>query len=427
MESCSDVSRRQFLAGVATVPFMTGLERTRAGASSRPRVAVVGAGSFGGWTALHLARNGAEVVLIDAWGAGNPRASSGGETRVIRAVYGPDRIYVEMVKRAYSQWERLAASADEKLYVETGALWLHRGDDSYVRSSLAILDDAGFPVEKLTIAQSMRRYPQIDFRGVESVFFEQRAGALFARLACLTVLAAFEKAGGKFRIGQVESLPALDASPAALELADGSRVEADVFVFACGPWLGKIFPDVIGESIRPTRQEVFYFGTPPGSQNYRPERFPVWIDFGERIYYGIPDVNGQGIKIADDTRGDLFDPSEGDRSSSAAGLERARSLLAHRFPGLANAPLLKAEVCQYENSPDGHLIIDRHPRAENVWLVGGGSGHGFKLSPSIGEMVSDAILAGADVPRMFRIGRLGAEDGTSTQFDRKLPVPPDPQ
>ncbi|HEX9457659.1 MAG TPA: FAD-dependent oxidoreductase, partial [Thermoanaerobaculia bacterium] len=372
-----------------------------------------------GWTALHLAGLGAQVELIDSWGPGNPRSSSGGETRVIRAIYGPDRVYVEMVKRAYELWDRIGASSSEPLYVETGALWLHRKDDSYVRSSVPILQELGFPVDQLTIADAARRYPQIDFRGVHSAWLERRAGALSARRACGVVRDVFEKAGGSYRMGRVKPGPIVSGSMTSLQLDDGSRIEADGFVFACGPWLGKLFPDVIGDRVHPTRQEVYYFGTPAGSERYLPGHLPIWIDFGERIVYGLPDTHGRGLKIADDTRGEPIDPTSANRTPSAAGIARARHVLIERFPELAKAPLVAAEVCQYENSPDGHLIIDRHPEAGNVWLIGGGSGHGFKLSPAVGEMTAQMILSGKDVPKLFRLERLRNVAAHKTQFESK--------
>ena len=397
------LTRRTFLRGVAAIPIAARLDSFLP--ASKPRVIVVGAGAFGGWTALQLRRMGADVTLVDAWGPGNARSSSGGESRVIRAIYGADRIYVEMVKRAYELWEQL----DPSLYVETGALWMHRGDDAYVRSAVPILKELGFAVDQLALDDAARRYPQIDFRGVQSVWLERRAGTLSARNACVAVRDAFQKAGGTYRTAQVD--------PAAI--VNGSRLEADAYVFACGPWLGRMFPEIIGDAIQPTRQEVFYFGTPRGSERYLPGRFPVWIDFGERIVYGVPDIDGRGFKIADDTRGETFDPTDGDRTPSAEGIARARHVLSERFPELAKAPLLKAEVCQYENSPDGHLIIDRHPHAKHIWLAGGGSGHGFKLSPAVGALLADAIVSGKETPAMFRIGRLRELRKRATQFERK--------
>ena len=408
------------MAGAAAVPVAAALfDGQPVLAQSAPRIVVVGAGAFGGWTALHLLRLGAQVTLIDSWGPGNSRSSSGGETRVIRAIYGPDRVYTEMVKRDYELWARLDTSKDEPLYVETGALWMHRGDDAYVRAALPILEDLGFPVDKLAIPDAAKRYPQIDFHGVKSAYLERKAGALFARRACVAVRNAFEKGGGNYRIAYAEPGSITNGSLSSVRLEDGSHIDADVYVFACGPWLGRLFPDAIGDAVRPTRQEVHYFGTPRGSERYLPGQLPIWIDFGERIIYGLPDIHGRGFKVADDTRGELFDPTSGNRTPSAEGTARARQLLAERFPELAKAPLVAAEVCQYENSPDGNLIIDRHPQAKNVWFVGGGSGHGFKLSPAVGEMAAAQIVSGKDVPKMFRLERLRDIAKPKTQFEKK--------
>lgn len=370
--------------------------------STKPRVVVVGAGAFGGWTALQLQQLGARVTLVDAFGAGHTRSSSGGETRVIRAIYGPDRVYVEMVRRAYELWETLPGS----LYVETGALWMMHGDDGYVRSAVPLLRENGFAVDQISLDAAARRWPQINFGGVQSVWFEPRAGALSARRACGVVRDLFMQNGGTFRIEAVKPEALIESS------------DADVYVFACGPWLGKLFPDVIGDRVVATRQEVYYFGTPRGSDRFSAGKFPIWMDFGERIFYGIPDVNDRGFKIADDTRGEAIDPTTANRTPDPEGIARARQLIAERFPEMADAPLVASEVCQYENSPDGNLIIDRHPHAQNVWLLGGGSGHGFKLSPAVGEIAAQAIVNGKDVPSAFRFARLH-DARRETQFERK--------
>ncbi len=413
------LSRRKFLGQAAAIPVAAALlDGRELLARSKPHIAVVGAGAFGGWTALQLLNRGANVTLVDAWGPGNSLSSSGGKTRVIRAIYGPDRVYVQMVKRAFELWEKLSATTTDPLYVETGALWMHRGDDSYVRSALPILHDLGFVVDQFTVPEAARKYPQIDFKGVKSVYFERKAGALEARRACRVVRDAFEKAGGTYKTESVKPGPIVNGVMKDLRVEGGSHIEADTYVFACGPWLGKLFPDVIGERVRPTRQEVFYFATPKGSDRYMAGHLPIWIDFGERIVYGIPGIDGHYFKVADDTRGAEIDPTTQNRNASKEGLARARAFLAERFPELAKADVLSAEVCQYENSPDGNLIIDRHPGAKNVWIAGGGSGHGFKLSPAVGEMTAEAILSGKDVPAMFHLDRL-REATHKTQFDTK--------
>ncbi|HSP15618.1 MAG TPA: FAD-dependent oxidoreductase [Thermoanaerobaculia bacterium] len=412
------VTRRRFIASVAAVPFAARLD-AQSLLGSKPRVAVIGAGAFGGWTALELRKLGADVVLVDAWGPGNSLSSSGGKTRVIRAIYGPDRIYSEMVKRAFELWKTVDTSQDDPLYVEMGALWMHRGDDTYVRDSVPILHDLGFEVDQMTVAEAAKKYPQIDFNGVKSVWLEKKAGALSARHACVVVRDAFEKAGGRYRQSSVKPGTIASGKMSAVRLQDGSKVDADVYVFACGPWLGKLFPDVIGDRVHPTRQEVYYFATPKGSERYASSRLPIWIDFGKRIVYGIPDVNGKWLKVADDTRGEPIDPTTADRHPKKEKIESARQFLAERFPEIAKQPLLSAEVCQYENSPDGNLIVDRHPSASNVWLLGGGSGHGFKLSPVVGEMTAQAIVSGKEVPAVFQLERLRDIAKPKTQFDIK--------
>ena len=131
----------------------------------------------------------------------------------------------------------------------------------------------------------------------------------------------------------------------------------------------------------------------------------------------MPEGEGRGFKVADDTRGVAVDPTAMDRTPTREGVERARAFLGRRFPALAGAPLLEARVCQYENSPDGHFVIDRHPEADNAWIVGGGSGHGFKLSPALGEHVARAVLGEAEPEQVFRLARLGKIEDRRTQME----------
>jgi glycine/D-amino acid oxidase-like deaminating enzyme len=375
-------------------------------AAGAPHVAVVGAGAFGGWLALWLCRRGARVTLVDAWGPGNSRSSSGGETRVIRGMYGRDGLYTEWVARALVLWAEAETLWGRRLYHPTGALWMFSGDDGYARASLPRLAAAGLSAVELDLPSAAARFPQVSFDGVGSVFYEERAGYLAARRSCRVVAAAVAAAGGEVR--EVAAAPGAIASGqgrggggemSALPLSDGSRLGADSYVFACGPWLGGLFPEILGTRLRATRQEVFYFGTPPGSgATYGEAALPVWMDLGERVFYGIPGNHHRGFKIADDSRGEAFDPTSGERLPSAADLDRARRHLARRFPGMAGAPLLESRVCQYESTPDGQLLVDRHPEAGNVWLLGGGSGHGFKLGPALGEYAAELVWGGG-IPR----------------------------
>lgn len=373
------------------------------------KVAVVGAGAFGGWTALHLRRAGADVTLLDAWGPGNARASSGGETRVIRTIYGPARRYIEMAARALALWRQWDATVPgERFYRRTGVLWMTAADDSYVSQSLPALRDLGLDYEELDAAAARKRWPQISFEGMTRACLEHEGGYLLARRACDAVARELVRIGGSYRQAAVVSVKS-DGRRPDVSLSDGTRLRADRFVFACGPWLGRMFPDVMGSRIKVTRQEVYYFGTPAGDERFVESRMPVWIEAGDRFVYGTPGNAYRGFKVADDARGGEFDPTDGDRNPSAEGERAMRAFVRRRFPALADAPLLGAEVCQYENSPDGHFIIDRHPAMPDLWIVGGGSGHGFKMGPALGEIVARQVREDASPDPVFGLARFAHE------------------
>ena len=390
-------TRREVLTAGLAVPVTAMLSQVAKNARGA-RVAVIGAGAFGGWTALTLARQGAQVTLVDAWGPGNVRASSGGETRVIRATYGTRRVYTQLAARALELWRAHDRASERAFFKRTGALWLFGADNSFGTASADALAAQGLSFEWLTPAESAKRYPQFAYDGIASVLYEPEAGYLLARRACEHVAERLAAEGGTLRTAAVLTPVAIGGpSLRQLPLADGTRLEADLFLFACGPWLGTMFPDVIGSRVTATRQEVFYFGTPPGDTRHADDQLPVWVDFGERLIYGIPGNVHRGFKLADDTPGPAFDPTSGSRDLTREGIDAMRAFLKRRFPALAGAPLLGGEVCQYEASPDSHFIVDRHPAASNVWIAGGGSGHGFKMGPAMGEVLAVAML-GAPLP-----------------------------
>ena len=373
----------------------------------KTHVVVVGAGAFGGWTALYLLRRGAHVTLVDAWGPGNSRASSGGETRIIRGTYGPNQPYTKMAARALQLWQENQKRWNRVLFRRTGVLWMvAREDDSFEKGSLPMLKEAGIPFVELNYNDLSRTYPQVNFDGVRWAIFEPESGGLMAREACAAVRDAFVSEGGSYLQASVDppEIHAGELTDISLDNGRG-RTAGHRYVFACGPWLGNMFPDVIGDKIRPTRQEVFFFGTAAGDVRFNPEKMPIWVDHGERFFYGFPVVARRGFKIADDTRGPMFDPTNGQREASAEGLASARQHLGMRFPALKHAPLLESRVCQYENSPDQNFIMDRHPRAANVWLLGGGSGHGFKHGPAVGEMAADMVMTEKPPNPLFALAR----------------------
>src|ERR1044072_7104440 len=366
-------------------------------------VAVIGAGVFGAWTAYHLASSGKRVVLIDAYGAGNSRSSSGDESRIMRMGYGADEIYTRSAQHSLELWKDLFARIGLTLFHQTGVLWLAHEDDPYPVNSLETMTKLGVAVERLTIRETRERFPQINLEGISWAMLEPNSGVLSARRAVQAVVSEAIKSGVEYLQEEIQP-PGTGVAAAAeaqgvratlngIRTASGQNISAGAYVFACGAWLPKLFPILVGTRIRPTRQEVVYFGT-PGGDRFTPPSLPTWIDFKDEAY-GLPDVEGRGVKVAIDRHGALFDPDVGDRMVSNEGLAEARDYLARRLPELRYAPVIETRVCQYENTSNGDFLIDRHPEMANVWLVGGGSGHGFKHGPFVGEYVT-ARIDGSD-------------------------------
>lgn len=346
-------------------------------------VTVVGAGVFGAWTAWHLRRAGAAVRLVEAWGPGHSRASSGGESRIIRMGYGGDGIYTRMAMRSLEQWGAFGRG----LFQPTGVLWMAREDDPYSSATRRTLAAEGVPFETVASGELERRWPQMRLPDPRALgIYEPTSGVLMARRAVAAVVEDAVRMGVRYETRQ--------ASP-----ETGGPT-----VFACGPWLPKLFPELLGERIFPTRQEVFFFAPPAGDARFGPGTLPAWIDFTEpRGAYGVPDLESRGVKIAFDRHGPPFDPDSGDRRPMPELLREVREFLAARFPALRNAPLTETRVCQYENSSSGDFLIDRHPERANIWLVGGGSGHGFKHGPAVGEYTARLVLEGAPVEPRFTL------------------------
>jgi monomeric sarcosine oxidase len=377
--------------------------------------AVVGAGVFGAWIAYYLQAAGHKVILLDQYGPAGSRASSGGETRIIRCAYGPDEVYTRMANRSLSLWSNLCEQTGLQLLRRIGVLWLSMPDNEYAQGSREMLRKVGLRFEDLSAAELASRYPQIESKSGAVAINEPESGTLMARQAVHAVVDQFAKLGGVYRHAAVKT-PHGRGRLRSLLTNHRESIAADGFVFACGPWLGKMFPDVLGKRIFPTRQEVLFFGIPAGDTRFEPPQMPVWIDFGDnRGMYGFPDIENCGFKLAFDHHGPAFDPDSEDRLVAPEKIKAARKYLAERFPALANAPIVDARVCQYENTSNGDFVIDRHPEFENVWFAGGGSGHGFKHGPAVGEYTAARVTGLADpaVEPRFSLASKGIEQHRS--------------
>ena len=354
--------------------------------------AVVGAGVFGAWTAKYLRDSGASVVLVDAYGPGNSRSSSGGETRIIRLGYGPDELYTRWAMRSFPLWRELFDHTGRSLFHPTGVLWLADHPDPHLQGMWELLQKLNARCEKLSGDEVRKRYPQLRFEDGTLAVLEPESGVLLARQALQALAVQLLKAGVECRAGAVEP-PQGEGKLDGIRTSDGQFISAGTFVFACGAWLPKLFRDLLSDRIFPTRQEVFFFGPPPGSGDFNPPRMPAWLHHTHPDRpYALPNIENRGFKIALDAHGPEFDPDTDSRLVSQYSVERVRSYLTRYVPALAEAPVVETRVCQYENTWNGDFLVDRHPGLTNVWLAGGGSGHGFKHGPAVGEYLSARIL-----------------------------------
>ncbi len=361
-------------------------------------VVVIGAGVFGSWTANRLRRSGRSVALLDAHGAGNSRSSSGGESRILRMGYGQHEIYTRWSFASLQLWKELFARVNRpELFQKTGVLWTPAVDDPNTVHTLAAFMKYKVPFQTLAAADLAEQFPQIHYSTERVGIFEPESGVALARRAVQAVVEDAVRDGlDYFR----DSALAPDGTE--VRTRSDEVLRAETFVYACGPWLPKIFPQFLEGRIRPTRQEIYFFGTEPGDRRFTAPEMPAWLDFRDELgAYSLPDIENRGFKLAFDKHGPDFDPDTGDRV--AGGLDIARAFLAERFPALAAAPLVESRVCQYENTSTGDFLIDRHPDFSNVWLVGGGSGHGFKHGPMVGEHVAALIEGAAKVDVRFSL------------------------
>jgi glycine/D-amino acid oxidase-like deaminating enzyme len=312
--------------------------------------------------------------------------------------YGADDLYTRWAQRSLGQWKEFFAAVRQPLFLETGVLWMAGKDDERLRQTKATLRRNGVAFEEMDREALEKQYPQIGLEEIRCGILEPNSGVLMARRAVAAVADDAGMRGAEYRNAHMVR-PTGSGRINHVVTSHGEVIEAGQFIFACGAWLGKLFPDILGSRIFPSRQEVFFFGIPAGDMRFAAPQLPTWL-FQEDLVYGMPDIESRGLKIAFDEHGERVDPDTQSRIVSSAMTEEVRRYVARRFPALKDAPIVETRVCQYENSSNGDFLVDRHPEMENVWFVGAGSGHGFKHGPALGEYVAGQLLdAGPAEPR----------------------------
>jgi glycine/D-amino acid oxidase-like deaminating enzyme len=359
-------------------------------------IVVVGAGVFGASLARHCALAGWSVTLVERVAPGHVRSGSGDESRLIRCGHGPDEWHARSARRAWELWHEI----DPSLVVDAGVLWLAHRDDAWEAESERTLRALGIPCERVDPAGW---FPSFAADGVTWALHEPEAGILRARDATRVLADQAVAAGAELVLSRARP----DGAAAVLD--DGQRLEADRIVWACGAWLAGLFADLV--RLRITHQDVFYFGADAA---WCTPGVPGWVDY-DGAAYGLGDLDGRGVKVAPDRDGPPCDPDTLDRLPDPEHLRLARAYLARRFPALADAPLVGHRACQYELTADTQFLVAPHPDHDGrVWLMGGGSGHGFKHGPALAERM-EAWLTGADPPEpRFALGERTSEVGLRT-------------
>jgi sarcosine oxidase len=372
-----------------------------------PSAVIAGAGVFGASIAHRLVLSGWDVTIVDPYPPGHVRAASGHESRLIRFAHGPDRWYVRSARRARDLWRELEEETGRRLLIESGVAWFARREDGWEAQSEEALVAEDVPVVRLSVEDAAALFPSFDGEGLEFVLFEPEAGILRARDA-VQALVEVTLAAGATLIGGA-ARPDGDRV-----LVDGDVLEADRIVWACGAWLPALFPGLV--QLRVTKQDVFHFGN---DVSWTCPPVPGWVDYDAAVY-GTGDVDAHGVKVAPDHEGPPFDPDGDPRIASAENEAAARRYLEQRFPALAGAPVVGSRTCQYALTLDTHFVIAGHPEHDRVWLVGGGSGHGFKHGPALGEYVLPLLEGASEPDPRFALGDRVAGLGLRTAGGRPV-------
>lgn len=387
-------------------------------------IVVIGGGAWGGWTSLYLRRRGARVTMIDAYGPGNSKASSGDETRGVRSSYG-DRasageLWTSWARTAILRWrafeEEYAAEFNTKFFHTTGDVICRPAEEPFVKRTLELWKAQGVPHEVIDGDEVMKRWPVIQARDIRIAITEPDAGVVRSRAATQAVATIAQREGVRLVIGRARPGPVTDGQMDGVVLEDGTVVRGDRYVFCCGPWLRKMFPALLENRMRIPLGYVCYFGVPEGDRRFSFPNLPSYNFPGVTGWPALP-VDLRGFRVrgaiapaappgqtpaaqqaaataAQNATIDMAqqDPDTSGRWMSQERVDGSRRFVQARFPLLVGAPLVETRACHYESSINRNFIIDRLPETTNAWIAGVGQAEGFKFGPVVGEYIAQRVL-----------------------------------
>lgn len=353
---------------------------------------VVGAGGVGSAAAWQLARRGARTLVLDPFGRAHARGSSHGQTRIIRRAYFEHPDYVPLVERALTLWHELERESGQTLFERVGLVQVGPREGTVLAGVRASARQHGLEVAELSATETVARWPDLRVPEAWSAIFEPGAGLLWVERCVLAHLELAERAGARLALD--EPLMSWRASGPGVEVeTPRGRYAASRLVVAAGPWSSRVLGS-LGVELRVLRKPQFWFRI--GDGRYRAtEGFPAWLyETDDGVFYGFPSLRRGELKAAEHSGGAVVpDPSLVDRELDPAGLGRLTEFLARHLPRVELSPVAHS-VCLYTLSPDEHFVVDHLPEAPQVVLAAGLSGHGFKFTSVLGEVLAELALDG---------------------------------
>jgi sarcosine oxidase len=355
-------------------------------------VIILGTGGVGSAAAYHLAHRGAKVLGVDQFPGGHDRGSSHGETRIIRQAYFEHPDYVPLLLRAYELWRELEQETNVELLHQVGLLQIGPPDGPVVRGVLEAARLHGLYIEQLSEQEIPHRFSGFHAPADSVGVLEPAAGYLRVEQCVLAHLAAARHHGAAFRFGVTAHGWRQEGSHVCVS-TDQGEFQADKLVITAGPWAPQLLAD-LGVPLVVRRKHLYWFPTSDGSY-HEASGCPTYLyELPHGVFYGFPQIDERGVKVAEHSGGaETTDPTNDPRPLDSADLGRVEAFLSEYLPGIGR-PLQARGVCFYTMSPDEHFLVDRHPLHDRVHIVAGLSGHGFKFTSVLGEILADLSLIG---------------------------------
>jgi sarcosine oxidase len=358
-------------------------------------VIIIGLGAMGSSTAFHLAKNNIKVLGIDQYKPPHTCGSSHGSSRVIREAYYEHPLYVPIVQRAYELWFDLEKESGAELFCKTGGLMIGRNDSELVKGAKHSAELHKLEHKYMGIEQLREGFPAFNLADDMVAVWEPRAGVLFPEKCIETNLKLAGKYGAVLNYNEQVVEWKVDNNEVTV-ITDQDSYKAPKLVFSAGSWLPELVPQ-LNLPLQIERQVLYWFEPDKKTSAFDPDKFPIyiWEAKPDKIFYGFPDL-GEGVKIANHHRGEITTPDKINREVKAEEIDEIKEIIKEYLPA-AQGKLISSTVCMYTDTPDFNFLIDFHPQFKNIVIASPCSGHGFKFSSAIGEIVKDLLLTGNTV------------------------------